>query len=223
MSFPVIVAPSVLSADFADVASGLGRIESAGAEWVHLDVMDGHFVPTISFGPAMVAAIRRRTSLPLDVHLMIDRPDRSFGEYVEAGADYVTFHIEAVVHAHRLVEAIRSAGARPGISIVPSTPVALIEELLPTVDLVLVMTVNPGFGGQAMIPATLRKVSQLHAWRAETRGAYRISVDGGINAETAPAARNAGADVLVSGSAFFTAPEPATYLRELRGVGPTVA
>lgn len=223
MSFPVIVAPSVLSADFADVASGLGRIESAGAEWVHLDVMDGHFVPTISFGPAMVAAIRRRTSLPLDVHLMIEHPDRSFGAYVEAGADYLTFHIESVVHAHRLVEAIRSSGARPGISIVPSTPVALIEELLPMVDLVLVMTVNPGFGGQAMIPATLEKVARLHAWRAEHRAGYRISVDGGINTETAPSAREAGADVLVSGSAFFTAPDPSTYLQELRGVGPTIA
>ena len=184
-----------------------------------MDVMDGHFVPNISFGPKMVADLRRLTKLPLDVHLMITDPEHSIETFAAAGADYLTVHVEATVHVHRVLQAIRDAGVRPGIAIVPSTPVSAIQEILPFVDLVLVMTVNPGFGGQAMIPETLEKVSQLRAWQAERNAGFHISVDGGINPETASTARRAGANVLVSGSAFFRSREPRRYLQELRGTG----
>lgn len=213
----MIAAPSVLACDFTDIAAGLDAIHRSGAAWIHLDIMDGHFVPNISFGPKMVQDIRAKTSLTLDVHLMIAEPDRYIAAFADAGADVITFHAETVVHGHRLIQQIRETGSRAGVSIVPSTPVATIEELLPFVDLVLVMTVNPGFGGQSLIPETLEKVSQLAARRRAGRGSYRISVDGGVNAETAPACRKAGADVLVSGSAFFTAEDPMEYRGVLEG------
>ncbi len=222
MESSIIVAPSVLASDFADVASGLDLINRAGAEWVHLDVMDGHFVPNISFGPKMVADIRRRTTGTLDVHLMISEPDRYVGAFADAGADFITFHQEAAVHGHRVTQLIRDRGCRPGVAIVPSTPVSAIEELLPFVDLVLVMTVNPGFGGQQLIPETLRKVEQLVALQRDRGYRFRISVDGGINAETAGAARRAGATVLVSGSAFFTADDPGSYMATLAGESGTI-
>jgi ribulose-phosphate 3-epimerase len=208
-----LVAPSLLSADFSDMRSAIATIEAAGADWVHFDVMDGRFVPNLTFGPKMAADLKPLSRLPLDVHLMTVEPEALAPAFAAAGAEYITFHLEATVHAHRLVESIRSSGAKPGIALVPSTPASLLSELLPIVDLVLVMTVDPGFGGQSLIPSCLDKCSAIAAERAERGLRFLISVDGGINADTAPVVARAGADVLVMGSAFFSAADPAAVLR----------
>jgi ribulose-phosphate 3-epimerase len=176
--------------------------------------MDGRFVPNLTFGPKMAADLRPWTKLPLDVHLMTVEPERLVPAFVEAGADYVTFHLEATVHAHRLVESIRALGAKPGIAIVPSTPASLVSELLPLVDLILVMTVNPGFGGQSLIPSCLEKCRFLASERARLGLDFLLSVDGGVNAETLPVIARSGAQVLVMGSAFFAAPDAASIVRE---------
>lgn len=214
----VLAAPSILAADFADVASGLKVIERAGGDWVHLDVMDGHFVPNLTFGPKMVSDIRTRTRLPLDAHLMVDKPESMIEQFAAAGADHLTFHIEAGVHAHRTIQQIHAAGVKPGISIVPSTPVSAITELLGDVFQVLVMTVNPGFGGQSMIPQCVEKVRELNRMRQVRGLSFHIAVDGGINEKTAPTVRDAGATVLVSGSAFFRSPDPAREISMLKGM-----
>jgi ribulose-phosphate 3-epimerase len=211
-----IVAPSLLSADFSDLRAAIATIEAAKADWVHFDVMDGRFVPNLTFGPKMAADLRPLSKLPLDVHLMTVEPERLVPAFAEAGADYITFHLEAATHAHRLVESIREQGAKPGIAIVPSTPASMLSELLPIVDLVLVMTVDPGFGGQALIPSCLDKCRELSARREAQGLGFLLSVDGGINADTIPLAARAGANVLVMGSAFFSSPDPQSLLRDTR-------
>ncbi|TFG84709.1 MAG: ribulose-phosphate 3-epimerase [Spirochaetales bacterium] len=205
----VIIAPSLLSADFARVGDALLLVESSGASWIHLDVMDGRFVPNLTFGPKMVADLKKRSGLFFDAHLMTVEPETLVDSFIQAGADSVTFHLEACIHAHRLAERIRSTGRKAGISIVPSTPVALAFEMLPYVDIVLVMTVNPGFGGQKMIPGCLDKLNALRIERQRRGLDFLLEVDGGINADTAPAAIAAGADVLVMGSSFFESADPA--------------
>jgi ribulose-phosphate 3-epimerase len=214
---PPYYAPSILSADFSDLRSALDRIHSAGADWLHLDVMDGSFVPNISFGPKVVSDLRGLSHLPFDVHLMIAEPDAYVDQFIDAGADYLTFHLEAAVHAHRLIQRIHGRGVRAGISIVPSTPARDLDMLLPYLDLILVMTVNPGFGGQKMIPECLEKVRCLYEMKRKHGYSYLLSVDGGVSSATAEEVRKAGTDVLVSGSSFFKAEDPAGEVRLVRG------
>ena len=215
--FSTLVAASLLSADFAHMADGVAAAERSGADWLHLDVMDGAFVPNLTFGPKMVSDLRSITQLPLDVHLMVEQPGRLIDSFIDAGADQVTFHLEAAVHTHRLLSGIRERNTKPGISVVPSTPISALEDTLEYVDLVLVMTVNPGFGGQKLIPGCLRKIERLATLRTNLGYGYRIAVDGGINRSTVASVRDAGADVLISGSAFFSADDPKAEVAFFRG------
>lgn len=199
-----MLAPSLLSADLADLKGALKTIETNGGKVVHIDVMDGCFVPQISYGQPVVQSLRPYSDLPFDVHLMVEHPEQQVESFAAAGADWITFHHEACVHSHRLVQRIHDLGKKAGISIVPSTPVSALEEILGYVDLVLVMTVNPGFGGQKLIPSCVKKISELVRIREEEGLDFLVSVDGGVNAETLSSVIDAGADVIVSGSAFFT-------------------
>ena len=211
-----IVSPSILAADFADFGGAIAQIDKSGARWAHMDIMDGRFVPNLTFGPQLVGALRKRTGAFLDVHLMIVEPGCYAQSFADAGADGITFHLEAEVHAHSLLAHIRGMGKKAGISVVPSTPVSMLEEVLPFADIVLVMTVNPGFGGQKLIPECLEKVRKLSLMRKERGLDFLISVDGGINEETARAARAAGSDVLVMGSCFFASPDKAGLVQRLQ-------
>ena len=212
-----LIAPSILSADFTRLGDQIAEAEAGGADWIHVDVMDGHFVPNITIGPMIVEAARRATNLPLDVHLMIENPDRYLEDFVGAGANFLTVHQETCPHLHRTVQRIRELGARPGVSINPATPVNTLVDALPFVDLVLVMTVNPGFGGQKFIPECLPKIAQL-AQRLEAMGRsdIEIEVDGGIDPTTAPAAVAAGTTVLVAGSAVFSGGSIGDNIQALR-------
>jgi ribulose-phosphate 3-epimerase len=212
----VYVAPSVLSADFGALADGVRQVESMGGDFVHLDVMDGCFVPNITFGPKAVTDLRPVSHLPFDVHLMICRPEQYVQTFCSSGADYVTIHLEASTHIDRVLNAIREAGKMPGIALVPSTPAEALSEVLPLVDIVLVMTVNPGFGGQTLIPQCLRKVKTLRRMREDAKLRFLIEVDGGINRSTIGDALSAGADVIVAGSALFNAKHPSEEVAFLR-------
>ena len=210
------IAPSLLAADFGRLGDEAQAAESAGADMLHLDVMDGHFVPNITIGPGTVAAIRKRVTIPLDVHLMIGEPDKFIESFVEAGADILTVHAEALTHLHRTIQVIRSRGIRAGVSINPATPLRDIEAVLDEADLVLLMTVNPGFGGQRFIRSVLPKIAALRKI-ADTRGyAFDIEVDGGITLHSAREAAEAGATIIVAGTAIFGASDIAHAIKALR-------
>jgi len=210
-----LIAPSLLSADFAQLRKEIADVEAAGADWLHIDVMDGHFVPNLTIGPPVVKSLRKVTRLPLDCHLMVSRPEDWVGAFRDAGASVLTVHAEATKHLDRLLHRIREAGMLAGVSVNPATPLSAIEEVLPVVDLVLVMSVNPGFGGQQFIPAALRRIERL----ADARGGdlrFQIQVDGGVDASNAGALRRAGADVLVAGSAIFGQKNRRVAVKKLR-------
>lgn len=212
-----LIAPSILSADFAKLGDEIKDVERGGANWIHVDVMDGHFVPAITIGPLVVQAIRPHTNLPLDVHLMIEQPERYIPAFAAAGADVISVHAEACVHLHRTIHQIKELGVKSGVVLNPATPLTAIEHIVQDVDLVLIMTVNPGFGGQPFIHSMLPKIKQLRTMLNE-RGLQHIhvEVDGGINADTAPLVVEAGADVLVAGNAVFGHADRAAAIAALK-------
>jgi ribulose-phosphate 3-epimerase len=205
----ILIAPSILSADFGNLARDVARAEASGADWIHVDVMDGHFVPNITIGPDVTRAIREATSLPLDVHLMVEAPHRLISVFVDAGASRITVHQEACPHLHRTVSQIREAGAEAGVALNPGTPVETLTDMLPYLDLILIMTVNPGFAGQAFIPTSPGKIARARIMLEDVGRAEEVhlQVDGGIDRETAADAVRGGANVLVAGSAVFGAPD----------------
>lgn len=213
----ILLAPSILSADFATLGAEVAVAEASGGDWIHVDVMDGHFVPNITLGPPIVKAVKAHTSLPLDVHLMIEHPERYIADFAAAGAAVITVHAEACVHLHRVIHQIKELGLMAGVAINPGTPASAVREVLEDVDMVLVMTVNPGFGGQAFIPNTLRKIRQIREWAGEiNHHNLRIEVDGGIAENTAGLVAEAGADVLVAGNAVFGRPDRAAAIQAIR-------
>ncbi|ASK63542.1 ribulose-phosphate 3-epimerase [Virgibacillus phasianinus] len=197
------IAPSILSADFSKLGQEIKDVEQGGADYIHVDVMDGNFVPNITIGPLIVQAIKPITRLPLDVHLMIENPDNYIQAFAEAGASIITVHQEATKHLHRTIQLIKSQNVKAGVVINPATPAYMIKEILPEVDLVLLMTVNPGFGGQSFISSVVPKIKQIAKWRGELGLSFEIEIDGGVNKETASTCVEAGADVLVAGSAVY--------------------
>lgn len=220
----LIIAPSILSADFAALGAEVAEVEASGADWIHVDVMDGHFVPNITLGPPIVKAVKSHTSLPLDVHLMIENPERYIADFAAAGASVITVHAEACVHLHRVIHQIKELGLMAGVAINPGTPASAVREVLEDVDMVLVMTVNPGFGGQAFIPHALHKIRQIREWADEANHkGLRIEVDGGIAEATAPLVAEAGADTLVAGNAVFGRSDRAAAIRSIREAAGSVS
>lgn len=210
------IAPSILSADFANLQADIERVEKGGADYIHVDVMDGQFVPNITFGSNVVQAIRPVTKLPLDVHLMIINPENYIAEFAKAGSDIITVHVESTPHIHRAIQMIKDLDVKAGVVINPGTPIEMIKHVLPLVDQVLVMTVNPGFGGQSFITETVDKIAELAELRKVNDWTYQIEVDGGIVPETAKICREAGADVFVAGSYVYSAEDPAAQIDQLK-------
>ncbi len=213
-----LLSPSILSSDFSDLKSQIRIIELGNADWIHLDIMDGNFVPNITFGPLVVEAINRITNLPLDTHLMISKPDDFIEDFYKAGADIITVHQEAVTHLHRTIMTIKSFGIKAGVSINPATPVYTIQEILGDIDLVLIMSVNPGFGGQKFIPNSLKKISELRNLKEKYNYNFLIEVDGGIDVDNVISVLESGADVIVSGAAIFKNENPVQKITELKNI-----
>lgn len=214
----VKIAPSILSANFLKLGEEIKAAEAAGADMLHIDIMDGHFVPNITIGPSIVESIRKITSLPLDVHLMIEEPDKYLRDFIKAGADYLTIHYEASVHLHRTVQRIKESGIKAGVSLNPATPIWSLEHILPDTDIALLMSVNPGFGGQDFIPQIIDKIKILKNLLREKRVLTLIEVDGGIKLENAADIISAGADILVMGSAFFNSENYGTIIKQFREI-----
>ena len=218
MTKKVKVAPSILSADFSRLGEEIRAVEAAGADIIHIDVMDGHFVPNITIGPLIVQAARKVTKLPLDVHLMIENPELFIADFAKAGADYLTVHAEAAYHLHRLVQSIREhKGVKAAVSLNPATPLAMLDHILGDIDMVLIMSVNPGFGGQAFIPSQLDKIRALRKRIDDGKLDLEIEVDGGVKTDNAAEVAAAGADILVAGSAVFGSKDYAAAIRGIRG------
>ncbi len=215
----VRVAPSILSADFARLAEEVALVEQGGADLLHIDVMDGHFVPNLTIGPPIVEALRKVTKLPLDVHLMMTNPDAFLGEFAEAGADYLTVHVEACPHLHRTVQAIKERRVKAGVTLNPATPLSTLEEIVADADLILIMSVSPGFGGQRFIPSVLDKIRRARQLIDRTGSRAALEVDGGVKVDNAAEIIDAGADILVAGSAIFSSREYGTTIAALRAAG----
>ncbi|HWR72577.1 MAG TPA: ribulose-phosphate 3-epimerase [Nitrospirota bacterium] len=219
MTRKIKVAPSILSADFSRLGEEIRAVEAAGADLIHVDVMDGHFVPNITIGPLVVEACRKVTKLPLDVHLMIENPERYIADFAKAGADYLTVHVETGYHLHRLVQNIREhKGVKAGISLNPATPIESVDYILGDIDMVLIMSVNPGFGGQAFIPSAFEKIKRLRGMIESRKLRVEIEVDGGVKPENAAQVSAAGADILVAGSAVFGAKDYKAAIQGIRGI-----
>ncbi|MBI3593102.1 MAG: ribulose-phosphate 3-epimerase [Nitrospirae bacterium] len=210
------IAPSILSADFMRLGAEIESVKASGADMLHLDIMDGHFVPNITIGPAVVEAIRKITDLPLDVHLMIEEPDRFLEDFIKAGSDYITVHVEASVHLHRIVQRIKESGVKAGVSLNPATPLSSLDHILPDLDMVLLMSVNPGFGGQKFIPFVMDKIKSLRTVIREKGLNTLIEVDGGVKPDNAVEVASAGTDILVMGSAFFHSGDYIDLMKALR-------